>query len=58
MDIETVRTREPGEEMPEEPRTPGTVDVSDVPAARVPEVARDADVYLERRGGRTYLVPV
>lgn len=59
MAIDVVRTRE----------GPGTqsrrvLDVSDVPATRVAEYAReaalnyeaDADVYLEHRGGRTFLV--
>jgi hypothetical protein len=36
---------------------PGAVDVSDLTAGRVNAVAADTDVYLKRRGGRTYLVP-
>jgi hypothetical protein len=36
---------------------PGALDVSELTAGRVTEVAAEADVYLERRGGRTYLVP-
>jgi hypothetical protein len=35
----------------------GVIDVSDLPTTRVPELAADTDVYIERRGGRTYLVP-
>jgi hypothetical protein len=36
---------------------PGAVDISDLPAGRVPEIAAGSEVYLKRRGGRTYLVP-
>lgn len=36
--------------------TPRVVDVSGLPAARVEAFAAGADVHLERRAGRTYLV--
>jgi hypothetical protein len=39
------------------PALPGAVDVSGLSAGRVSAVAADTDVYLKRRGGRTYLVP-
>lgn len=53
MAIDTIHTR------PDRDRhtLPGAVDVSELPAGRVPEIAADEEVYLERRGGRTYLVP-
>lgn len=35
----------------------GIVDISDVPAAEVNAFAAEKNVYLERRGDRTYLVP-
>lgn len=35
----------------------GIVDISDVPASEVSDFAAEKNVYLERRGGRTYLVP-
>jgi hypothetical protein len=51
MAIDTIHTR------PNRTRTyPGVVDVSRVPTAQVEQLARDTDVHLERRGGRTYLV--
>ena len=60
MAIDVVRTRERTETKPKSRRV---LDVSGVPAARVAEYAREAaaggagdDVYLERKGGRTFLV--
>jgi len=53
MAIDTIHTRPNRDRRP----LPGAVDVSDLPAGRVPEIAAEAEVYLERRGGRTYLVP-
>lgn len=53
MAIDTIHTRPDRQRDP----LPGAVDVSELPAGRVPEIAADAEVYLERRGGRTYLVP-
>jgi hypothetical protein len=53
MAIDTIHTR-PAQQ-PD--ALPGAVDVSDVPTRQVTDVAADTDVYLERRGGRTYLVP-
>lgn len=38
-------------------RSHGIVDVSEVSAGAVTEFAAEKDVYLERRGNRTYLVP-
>ena len=39
------------------PTHTGVVDVSDLSAARLLRYAREAgDVYLERKGGRTFLV--
>lgn len=36
----------------------GVVDVSEVPADCVQEFVQDsAEVYLERKGGRTFLIP-
>jgi hypothetical protein len=58
MAIDVVRTRERAE-----PQSRRIVDVSDVPATRVTEYVREAserrengEVYLEHRGGRTFLV--
>ena len=40
-----------------EPTHNGVLEVSDLPAARVQRYAREADgAYLERKGGRTFLV--
>ena len=53
MPIEIIRTQ-PSEETD---RPAGVMDISEMPTDRVRAVANDADVYLERRGGKTYLVP-
>ena len=40
-----------------EPTHNGVIEVSDLPTARVQRYAREADAaYLERKGGRTFLV--
>jgi hypothetical protein len=54
MAIEIIRTtsRDEGD------RTTGVMDISEMPTDRVRAVATDEDVYLERRGGKTFLVPV
>lgn len=61
MSIDTIRVRtesQAGGLKPESPPTPGVVDVSDLPTERIRTLADDAhpEVYLERRGGRTFLV--
>lgn len=35
----------------------GIVDISDIPTAELDEFVAEKNVYLERRGNRTYLVP-
>jgi hypothetical protein len=58
MNIDTVHTTVADERTDESGRTQaGVVDVSGLTAAEVPRVVGDEDVHLERRGGRTYLVP-
>lgn len=53
MAIETIRTRPRGDA----DRPTGVMDISELPTDRVQAVATDEDVYLERRGDRTFLVP-
>lgn len=54
MSIDVVRTGT----RPAREQARRVVDVTDVTATRVAEYARDADddVYLERKGARTFLV--
>lgn len=52
MSIETIRTD--GDEVG--PRMDGIMDISEMPTDKVRAIATD-DVYLERRGTRTFLVP-
>lgn len=57
MAIDTIRVRT---ESPGRDTVAGAVDVSNVPADRMEALVREAgarNVYLERRAGRTYLVP-
>jgi hypothetical protein len=56
MTIDTVRVQSDTERTPAPDRR--VFDVSEVPPEHVVEYARDtaADCYLERKGGRTYLV--
>lgn len=58
MAIDTIRVRTESSAGGGSARAPGVVDVSDLPAARIRDLARGAadGVYLERRGGRTFLV--
>lgn len=54
MDIETIRTRprrQPSDSI-------GIMDISELPTDHVRAVATNEDVYFERRGDRTFLVPV
>jgi hypothetical protein len=53
MTIETIRTQS----REEEGHTTGVMDISEMPTDRVRAVAINEDVYLERRGGKTFLVP-
>jgi hypothetical protein len=56
MTIDTVRVQTESDRTPSPDRR--VFDVSEVPPEHVVEYARDTDddCYLERKGGRTYLV--
>ena len=56
MSIDTIRVRGETDSTPRPARR--VLDVSERPPSEVVEYARDtaADCYLERKGGRTYLI--
>lgn len=60
MAIDTVRTTPDRDASQDAPTvSPRVIEVSDLPADHVSEYVRDSDrseVYLERKGGETYLV--
>jgi hypothetical protein len=59
MAIDTVRTTPDHDQQQDEPRvSPRVIEVSDLRPEQVSRYARESDreVYLERKGGETYLV--
>lgn len=58
MAIDTIRTR-PDRDADQPDGSPRIIEVSDVHAERVSDYVEESErseVYLERKGGRTYLV--
>lgn len=53
MELETIRTKQQGDA----PEPIGIIDISEMPTERVRSVVSDEEVYLERRGDRTFLIP-
>lgn len=53
MSVETIRTNSEHDDA----NTAGIIDVSELSTARVQSIVVDEEVYLKRRGDRTFLVP-